>query len=195
MPESASRGGSPSEGAFSIEGGFSMGGLSIWGGGGFLHPARGGLLARPPPVNRMTDRCKNITLAKTLFRPVIKLFSSCKRCNKNGFQWNAYCPLADCTCDGHQWVSVVGVGTHSSLVNVWGVPPEIPTFLRYTLTPLDIPTSLEGTWDQRYPPTPRKDMGQGILTPSPVNRMTDTRLRKHYLPATTVAGGKISAVI
>ena len=25
----------------------------------------------PPPVNRMTDRCKNITLAKTSFRPVI----------------------------------------------------------------------------------------------------------------------------
>ena len=24
----------------------------------------------PPPVNRMTDRCKNITLAKTSFRPV-----------------------------------------------------------------------------------------------------------------------------
>ena len=27
----------------------------------------------PPPVNRMTDRCKNITLAKTSFRPVTKL--------------------------------------------------------------------------------------------------------------------------
>ena len=25
----------------------------------------------PPPVNRMTNRCKNITLAKTSFRPVI----------------------------------------------------------------------------------------------------------------------------
>ena len=26
----------------------------------------------PPPVNRMTDRCKNITLAKTSFRPVMR---------------------------------------------------------------------------------------------------------------------------
>ena len=26
----------------------------------------------PPPVNRITDTCKNITLAKTSFRPVIK---------------------------------------------------------------------------------------------------------------------------
>ena len=25
----------------------------------------------PPPVNRMTNKCKNITLAKTSFRPVI----------------------------------------------------------------------------------------------------------------------------
>ena len=28
--------------------------------------------ADTPPVNRMTDRCKNITLATTLLRPVIK---------------------------------------------------------------------------------------------------------------------------
>ena len=27
--------------------------------------------AEPPPVNRMTDRCKNITLATTSLRPVI----------------------------------------------------------------------------------------------------------------------------
>ena len=27
---------------------------------------------RPPPVNRMTDRCINITLATTSLRPVIK---------------------------------------------------------------------------------------------------------------------------
>ena len=39
-------------------------------GGGGPPSSRGGLLARPPPVNRMTDRCKNITLAKTSFRPV-----------------------------------------------------------------------------------------------------------------------------
>ena len=36
-----------------------------------------------PPVNRMTDRCKNITLAKTSFRPV-KMFIF--NLNKNAFQ-------------------------------------------------------------------------------------------------------------
>ena len=35
----------------------------------------------------------------------------------------------------------------------------------------------QGTWDQRYPT-------------SPMNRMTARPLLKHYLPATTVAGGK-----
>ena len=39
-------------------------------------------------------------------------------------------------------------------------------------------------------PTPRKDMGPGIPTFSLGSRMTDRRLRKHYLSATTVAGGK-----
>ena len=33
----------------------------------------GGSPCQTPPVNRMTDRCKNITLAKTSFRPVISL--------------------------------------------------------------------------------------------------------------------------
>ena len=57
----------------------------------------------------------------------------------------------------------------------------------------------EGTWDQRYP-TPRKDkdIGPGTrkgpgtrdtLDIPPVNRMTDTNLWKHYLPATTVEEG------
>ena len=36
----------------------------------------------------------------------------------------------------------------------------------------------EGIWHQRYP-----------NPPPPVNKMTDTRLWKHYLPPTTVAGG------
>ena len=50
-------------GRFSMPGGSpSLGGSPCWGGGV--------LLARPPPVNRMTDRCKNITLAKTSFQPV-----------------------------------------------------------------------------------------------------------------------------
>ena len=39
--------------------------LVPWGGGGCL------VRYSPLPVNRMTDRCKNITLAKTSFRPVI----------------------------------------------------------------------------------------------------------------------------
>ena len=30
----------------------------------------------PPPVNRITDTCKNITLAKTSFRPVISVLYS-----------------------------------------------------------------------------------------------------------------------
>ena len=120
MPESASRGGSPSSRGVSIQpGGFSFqpgggspsswgGSPSSWGGwvlhpaggillpagggvlhpaggvllpvggsgfsiqlGGVLHPAGGGSPCQTPPVNRMTDRCKNITLAKTSFRPVI----------------------------------------------------------------------------------------------------------------------------
>ena len=74
MPESASPGGGGvlhARGVSGLGGGFSMlGGFSMPGGGGLSMPG-GVLLARPPPVNRMTDRCKNITLAKTSFRPVI----------------------------------------------------------------------------------------------------------------------------
>ena len=68
-----SQGGSPWQGGFSLAGGFSLG--CPWPGGG--SPWQGGLpgggffLADPPPVNRMTDRCKNITLATTSLRPVI----------------------------------------------------------------------------------------------------------------------------
>ena len=44
--------------------------------GGLLSGEGGGIPActeaDPPPVNRMTDRCKNITLATTSLRPVIK---------------------------------------------------------------------------------------------------------------------------
>ena len=42
--------------------------------GGCLLPGRGGGIPTcteaDPPVNRMTDRCKNITLATTSLRPV-----------------------------------------------------------------------------------------------------------------------------
>ena len=57
-------------------GGVCSGGVSGRGGS----PCRGGLARRTPPgwenpsppVNRMTNKCKNITLAKTSFRPVMK---------------------------------------------------------------------------------------------------------------------------
>ena len=52
-------------------GGFSMlgGGGGVWSGGGFSMPGGGvsgpgGSPCQTPPVNRMTNRCKNITLAK-----------------------------------------------------------------------------------------------------------------------------------
>ena len=54
-------------------GGFSLpGGWGVQ--GGFSLPARGASLARdPPPVNRITHTCKNITLATTSLRPVMKI--------------------------------------------------------------------------------------------------------------------------
>ena len=65
-----SRGGVPGpKGGYLVPGG-------IWSWGVYLVP-RGVYLVRysppPPPVNRMTNRCKNITLAKTSFRPVINI--------------------------------------------------------------------------------------------------------------------------
>ena len=72
---SSSGGGSPSsQGGFSIQPGGGWWGSSIC--GGVLHPAGGGSPSSPPPVNRMTDRCKIITLAKTSFRPVTRRYSS-----------------------------------------------------------------------------------------------------------------------
>ena len=54
------RGGSP----------WSRGGWwSAWSGGGSPW-SREGVLWRPPPVNRITDTCKNITMATTSLRPV-----------------------------------------------------------------------------------------------------------------------------
>ena len=51
-------------------GGCVSGPGSVSGQGGVSGP-RGGMPGQvPPSVNRMTDRCKNITLAKTSFRPV-----------------------------------------------------------------------------------------------------------------------------
>ena len=60
-------------------------GVSAWSGGWFSLPGgevsawcRGGPARRPlPPVNRITDTCKTITLATTSLRPVINF---CKQC-------------------------------------------------------------------------------------------------------------------
>ena len=55
-----------SRGVYLVPGGWctwSQGGCT-WSGGVYL-------VRYSPPVNRMTNRCKNITLAKTSFRPVI----------------------------------------------------------------------------------------------------------------------------
>ena len=54
-------------------------------------PARRGGVYLPrysPTVNRMTDRCKNITLPQTSF-------VSGKNENKKAFQYDVFCPLAD----------------------------------------------------------------------------------------------------
>ena len=74
MLKSASRGGVSLPG---LGRGFSLPGPGgVCSRGGFL-PVRGGLvpggfsLLETPPVNRMTDRCKNITLATTSLRPVM----------------------------------------------------------------------------------------------------------------------------
>ena len=72
-----SRGGSPwrGGGVCLVLGGFSLPGGSAWSRGvrGVL-PARGACPETPlPPVNRITDTCKNITLSTTSLRPVIIL--------------------------------------------------------------------------------------------------------------------------
>ena len=70
--------------------------------------------------------------------------------------------------------------------------PDIPTPWTYP-PPLDIPTpkghgardKWERTWDQRYPPS-RKN---GLKIPTPIPLSTDRHLWKHYLPASSLAGG------
>ena len=85
MLESTSGEGGVWSGGVSAPGGSAPGGCLVWGGvcswGGLLREgvcSQGGCLlpgdvlpqTRCPPVNRMTDRCKNITLATTSLRPV-----------------------------------------------------------------------------------------------------------------------------
>ena len=67
-------GGLPARGGSACQGGLCLpGGVGI--------PAC--TEADPPPVNRMTDRCKNITLAKTSFRPVKICLTSVARAKLN----------------------------------------------------------------------------------------------------------------
>ena len=74
---SGPEGGSPCRGGrgwWCLVRGVCSGGVLHAGGGvsapgGFSMPG-GFSLPDPPPVNRMTNRCNNITLAKTSFRPV-----------------------------------------------------------------------------------------------------------------------------
>ena len=70
MPESASRGGGVCSwgGGVCSQGGVSSGGVCSGGGGGIPACTEADTL----PVNRMTDRCTNITLATTSLRPVIR---------------------------------------------------------------------------------------------------------------------------
>ena len=74
-------------GGVSLPGGFSLvwggllgpgGGFSLVPGGGVsLVPGRGGGGSpETPPVDRITDTCKNITLATTSLRPVINKFKA-----------------------------------------------------------------------------------------------------------------------
>ena len=87
MPESASGGRGLHCGGGLHAGGVSMPGGCVSGPGGGGSPCLGGVpgwgefsmpggsspCQTPLPVNRMTDRCKNITLAKTSFRPVTRV--------------------------------------------------------------------------------------------------------------------------
>ena len=60
---------------------WSGGGLPAPGGGGFSLP--GGPARRTPPVDRITETCKNITLAITSLRPVITVTVSAKVADKD----------------------------------------------------------------------------------------------------------------
>ena len=68
-------------GVYLVPGGCTWSQGGTWSRGVYLVP-RGVYLVRysPPSVNRMTNRCKNITLAKTSFRPV-NMFFKVQSCN------------------------------------------------------------------------------------------------------------------
>ena len=85
------------------------GGVSAWSGGCLPGPGgwsliRGGIPACTeadplPPVNRMTDRCKNITLATTSLRPVKILFHSNKTKHYHPIHCEPYTLYSNVTID------------------------------------------------------------------------------------------------
>ena len=91
-----------------------LGGLSAPGGSVSQHALR----QNPPPVNRMTNRCKNITLATTSLRPVIKclncadLFMPCKHSNTGRPTLeirpmiSRFLPPANDVCEGYVFTGV-----------------------------------------------------------------------------------------
>ena len=82
------------------------------------------------------------------------------------------------TCQPCMWWSPLGVSSR-----------------RVGTHPLDIPAPPVGTWDQRYPLLRKGHGTREAHPPTSVNRMTDRRLWKHYLSATTVAIGNERFVI
>ena len=78
-------GGVPGPGGYLVWGVYLVRG-GTWSGGGCVPGPGGGCVpgqVLPTPVNRMTDRCKNITLAKTSFRPVmINYYDNIPVCNQ-----------------------------------------------------------------------------------------------------------------
>ena len=72
MPESASRGCLLLGGGFCSQGGVCSGGVCACSGGGGVCGIPACTKANAPPVNRMTNSSKSITLATTLLRPVIR---------------------------------------------------------------------------------------------------------------------------
>ena len=104
----------------------------------------------PPPVNRMTHRCKSITLPQTSFAGG----------NKKAFRKDVYCPLAD-----HVWWPPLGVSGDWG----WGVGGGLTHPLDNPPTPIHTP---QGTSDQRYSPLP-KGHGTRYTHPSWTEWLTD----------------------
>ena len=94
MLQFSSRGGSAWSGGGFLPG---RGGSPCWGGGGLPGPGRE-FSGDPPSVNRITDTCKDITLATTSLRPVIIDFATGKSTTQiimlNTEHWQDVLPLS-----------------------------------------------------------------------------------------------------